>query len=183
MRLYISPVRSEILRLQEEVSPLNVLEVGCGNGTNLKILRDSVGTGVNLCGVDIASNRIKVGQEYWGDAIAEVEFYTMDATDLRQFQTGQFDLAFSVCALEQMTYRLHEAVRELVRVSSRLIVCVEPLPEHGNTEQRLYNLVNDQCRTLIQELNATELMVEDRGLLPVLHNPLNPVGLVLAFHQ
>ena len=77
-----------------------------------------MGTGVNLCGVDIASDKIKVGQEYWGDAIAEVEFYTMDATDLRQFQTGQFDLAFSVCALEQMTYRLHEA---RTRIGTRFV--------------------------------------------------------------
>jgi histidinol-phosphate/aromatic aminotransferase/cobyric acid decarboxylase-like protein len=79
-----------------------------------------------------------------------------------------------------MTFRLHEALSEMKRVSKGPIVCVEPVYEYGNTAQRLYNIVNDQCRTLLQDMRSCELVVEEQGLLSVLHNPLNPVGVVVA---
>ncbi|MEL6680566.1 MAG: class I SAM-dependent methyltransferase [Pseudomonadota bacterium] len=177
---YIAPVSAEIDRLATGGAPLTVLEVGCGNGTNLMLLQKRHGAVARFTGIDISANRIATGREYWADALDAVSLETMDATNLAAFGDRSFDIVYSICALEQITYRLHEVVAEMARVARRAIICVEPLPEHGNPEQRLYNLVADQCRTLTRELQATDLDVTEHGLMGVLHNPLNPVGLIEA---
>jgi len=178
---YVAPIIAEIERLQAAVDrPVRVLEVGCGNATNLMLLRQHFGDTVELSGIDISANRIDCGRSYWQDRLDGVELQQASATDLSLFADGHFDLSYSICALEQITFRIHEVVSEMKRVSSQRIVCVEPIYEYGNDAQRLYNIVNDQCRTLLQDMRSNELDVEEHGLLSILHNPLNPVGLVVG---
>lgn len=178
---YIEPIADTISAMLEgSKKTLRVLEVGCGNGTNLKILKEKFGDNVNLSGIDISAARIDIGKKFWGDKLDGIELKEANATDLSLYKDGSFDVIYSICALEQITYRLHEAVNEMVRLSNAKIVCVEPIYEFGNSVQRLYNVVNDQCRTLLPELKATGLKVSEQGLLPVLHNPLCPVGLLIT---
>lgn len=178
---YIAPVVNEIERLQTTVDRrLRVLEVGCGNATNLMLLRKHFGDAVELAGIDISGKRIECGRNYWQERLDNVELQQASATDLSLFGNEQFDISYSICALEQITFRIHEVVSEMKRVTSGSIVCVEPIYEYGNDAQRLYNIVNDQCRTLLQDMRSNELEVEEHGLLSILHNPLNPVGLVVG---
>lgn len=178
---YIEPVVDTISDILDgSKKTIRILEVGCGNGTNLKILKERFGANVKLYGIDISAARIETGKEYWGDKLDGIELKEASATDLSIYTDGTFDIVYSVCALEQITYRLHEAVSEMVRLSNAKIVCVEPVYEFGNSIQRLYNVVNDQCRTLLPELIAAGINVREKGLLPVLHNPLCPVGLLIA---
>ena len=178
---YIAPVIAEIQRLQStQERPLRVLEVGCGNATNLMLLRSHFDDRVELSGIDISGKRIEVGRNYWSEKLAGVHLQQTSATDLSMFPDNHFDVAYSICALEQITFRMHEVVTEMKRVARDCIVCVEPVYEYGNEAQRLYNIVNDQCRTLLQDMRSCELAVEEHGLLPILHNPLNPVGLVIG---
>lgn len=178
---YIEPIAKTISEmLGGTKKTIRILEVGCGNGTNLKILKERFGDNVELNGIDISAARIETGKKYWGDKLDGIELKEASATDLSIYKDGVFDLVYSICALEQITYRLHEAVNEMVRLSNAKIVCVEPTYELGNSVQRLYNVVNDQCRTLLPELKSTGLKVYEHGLMPVLHNPLCPVGLLIA---
>ena len=183
--VYVQPVKDAVSAMLESQEgegsgPLKILEVGCGNATNLKLLKEAFGDRVALYGIDISANRIAVGQKYWGERIAGIDLRQADATALSMFDDSSFDLVYSVCALEQITYRLHEAVGEMVRVGKGKLVLVEPVFEFGNKVQRLYNIVGDQCRTLIPELKSFDLDVAEKGLMPVLHYPLNPVGLLVA---
>lgn len=178
---YIEPVDNAISRMLKDSSKtVRVLEVGCGNATNLKILKEKFGDKVDFSGVDISGARIETGKKFWSSKLINIDLYEASATDLSIFRDESFDIVYSICALEQITYRLHEAVNEMARLSKSKIICVEPIYEFGNSVQRLYNVVNDQCRTLLPELKATGLKVSEQGLLPVLHNPLCPVGLVIA---
>lgn len=178
---YVAPVIAQIQSILESGSgPVRVLEVGCGNGTNLMLLRQYFGDSVSLAGIDISGKRIEVGQGYWSDRLSGVQMHQASAMDLSLFPAGSFDLVYSICALEQMTFRIHEAISEMKRVSKGSIVCVEPVYEYGNAVQRLYNIVNDQCRTLLQDMRSCDLELQEQGLLSILHNPLNPVGVVVA---
>lgn len=178
---YLAPIFVEIEALIVRTSgPVRVLEVGCGNGTNLKVIKDRFGASVDLTGIDISKTRLDVGKAFWKGALDGIDLRQASATDLSEFEDSSFDIVYSVCALEQITYRLHEAVREAVRLSKSSIVCVEPVYEFGNEVQRLYNIVSDQCRTLLPELKQHGLRVEEGGLMPILHNPSNPVGLLVA---
>jgi ubiquinone/menaquinone biosynthesis C-methylase UbiE len=186
-KAYLSPLIAQIhntlARGNEKGCPLKVLEIGCGNGTNLKVVKDHFESAVNLTGIDISPTRIRTGKAYWGGGLDGVTMIEADATNLSGFGDSTFDIVFSICALEQIPYRLNEVVSEMVRVSKEIIVCVEPIPQWGNETQRLYNLINDQCRTLLLEFRATNLEIFEGQQLPVLHNPLNPVGLLIGKHQ
>lgn len=178
---YIKPIADIISQMLDgSQKTIRVLEVGCGNGTNLKILKEKFNKDVEFSGIDISAARIDTGKIFWGEKLDDIELKEADATVLSLYKDGAFDVVYSICALEQITYRLHDAVNEMVRLSKVKVVCVEPTYEFGNRVQRLYNIVNDQCRTLLPELKATGLKVSEKGLLPILHNPLCPVGLLIA---
>lgn len=178
---YIKPIADAISQMSDDSKKsIRVLEVGCGNGTNLKILKEKFGDKVELFGIDISGARIDTGKKYWGNKLDGIVLNEASATDLSLYKDESFDVVYSICALEQITYRLHEAVNEMVRLSNAKIICVEPTYEFGNSVQRLYNVVNDQCRTLLPELKSTGLKIYEHGLLPILHNPLCPVGLLIA---
>lgn len=177
---YLAPVGEAIEDLRKGLDrPLRVLEVGCGNGTNLMLLNQRF-PGTAFTGIDVAAGRIEEGRKYWGERLERVTLAQASATDLGQFENKAFDLVYSVCALEQIPYCLGDAISEMVRLADRRIVCVEPVYDYGNEAQRLYNIVNDQVRTLLPELEQQCTTVESRGLLRTLHNPLNPVGLLVA---
>ena len=178
---YLAPVIGIARAIAAEVGePIRVLEVGCGNGTNLVILREALGKAVELSGIDISPSRLEVGRKAWGEALDGVEMIAASATDLSRFEDGSFHLVYSVCTLEQITYDLHDAVSEMSRLGSSRVVCVEPVPEFGNVEQRLYNIYADQCRTLLPEFDRCGLALEQQELIPILHNPLSPVGLLVG---
>lgn len=175
---YLKPVIDAIEAVPNR--PARVLEIGCGNATNLMILAAQFGERAAFSGIDISGDRINAGKSHWGERLSGVELIETSATELGCFQDRAFDVVFSVCALEQIPILLHAAVREMTRVADGTIVCVEPVPEFGNDTQRIYNLVAGQCRTLLPELEATGWHLDRAGLLPVLHNPLNPVGVLRA---
>ena len=61
---YVQPIKDRIhATLKTAQSPLKVLEVGCGNGTNLMLLKEEFGNAVQLWGIDISQNRIEVGRQ------------------------------------------------------------------------------------------------------------------------
>lgn len=179
--VYIKPVCDTVTaKLDSGVSKIRLLEVGCGNATNLKLIKEKFGDKVELSGIDLSENRIKTGKSYWGNGLNGIHLSQADATQLDMFDANSFDIVYSICALEQVTYRLHEAVSEMIRVSSESVICVEPVFEFGNKTQRLYNIVNDQCRTLLSEFRQSGLDIHEGGLVSLLHNPLNPVGILIA---
>lgn len=175
---YLKPVIEAIEAVSHQ--PARVLEIGCGNATNLMVLAEHFGERAALTGIDISGDRIAEGRAHWAERLSGVELIETSATELGCFQDRSFDVVFSVCALEQIPLLLHAAVDEMTRVADGTIVCVEPIPEFGNDTQRIYNLVAGQCRTLLPELEATGWTVDRFGLVPVLHNPLNPVGVLKA---
>jgi SAM-dependent methyltransferase len=179
--VYIKPVCDTVAaKLDSGVPKVRLLEVGCGNATNLKLIKERFGDKVELAGIDLSENRIKTGKSYWGNALSGIDLNQADATRLDMFDSNSFDIVYSICALEQVTYRLHEAVSEMIRVSSESVICVEPVFEFGNRTQRLYNIVNDQCRTLLSEFRQSGSDIHEGGLVSLLHNPLNPVGILIA---
>jgi hypothetical protein len=72
---YLEPVRAEITRILEEGrgngrdGRPRILEVGAGNGTNLVKLREAYGDRVDFQGIDLSTERLRVGQTYYGERL------------------------------------------------------------------------------------------------------------------
>jgi len=180
---YVEPVAAEIEALAA-LNPgrrLRVLEVGCGNGTNLMLLRERFGERVELEGFDISARRIELGREYWGARLDQVTLRTDSATTLAGYADGAVDLIYSVHCLEQLPYYVRDAVAAMARVARARIVFVEPVWEFANAAQQLYSLFGDQLRTLMPEVAAHPgLRIARSWPLEILANPLNKTGVIVA---
>lgn len=178
---YLAPIRAEIAALADRrPGPVRVLEVGCGNGTNLKLMRDAFGDRLALTGLDISGERIRVGQAFWKDALDGVRFETGSATDLSRFAEDSFDIVYTVHCIEQIPYDVPAVLREIARVTADRAVFVEPVFEFANAAQRLYAITGDQLRTLLPELSVSRLTVLSATETDVLANPLNKTGVVVV---
>jgi len=176
---YLAPVIAEMSRLAPDGGALRVLEVGCGNGTNLMLLRQAH-PGANLFGIDISPERMRLGRAYWGDRLAGVTMTPDSAITLETLADASFDLVFSVHCLEQLPYHADACVAAMARVTRGPLVLVEPVFEFANTAQRLYAILGDQLRTLLPALRAQGLIIRAQRPATVLANPVNCTGIILA---
>jgi len=154
---------------------VSVLEVGCGNCINAALLSQKYQQKIKLHGFDISPKRLEVSKEYWGKSLDGVSLTEMSATEI-QYPDKSFDLVFSMHVLEQIPYLAGNAVDEMLRVSRRCVVFVEPTYEFGNPAQRLKLVLNDQLRTLLPELERRNLNLQKSYPLQTLANPTNPTG-------
>ncbi len=179
---YLAPIieHIEALHRADPSRPVEVLEVGCGNGTNLMILKGALGDAVRLRGIDVSPERIKLGYEYWGDAVEGVEMQVDSATVLETQADGSADLVYSVHCLEQIPYAVDACIESIERVTRSKAVFVEPTWELANTTQRLYTLFGDQLRTLIPTLEGSGLEIVSSTKAELLAHPLNQTGIVVA---
>lgn len=132
-----------IARVVERIKPRSVLEVGCGNGINLILLAcrfpEVAFTGIELteAGHRAALNFQKEAalpeamREYAPLPLADptafrrITFLQGNAAQL-PFADGQFDLVFSVLALEQMERIRRQVLLEFARVAGRHTLMIEP---------------------------------------------------------
>jgi ubiquinone/menaquinone biosynthesis C-methylase UbiE len=178
---YLAPVVAEIEMLHAALGrPVEVLEVGCGNGTNLKVLSERLGPKVVLRGIDISPQRLQQGRAYWGDALDGIEMAEDSATTLATVPDTSVDLVYSVHCLEQIPYAVDACLAAMARVTRSRAVFVEPVWEFANPTQKLYTLFGDQLRTLLPALAQSPLKVERSWQAKLISNPLNQTGFVIA---
>jgi len=100
-----------------------VLEVGCNRGHNLVSLREILGQGAELIGVEPCSHAREIARASGVDARAA------DAFGL-PFPDGYFDLVFTVGVLIHVALEdLPRAMREVYRCSRRYVLAVEYFSE------------------------------------------------------
>ena len=133
--------QNEMIRKIHEIKPKNVLEIGSGNGINLKILSTHFSE-INFVGIDYSKKGIEKSNELKQLELLEdlhrplkidkenlssnnLSFYQANANNL-SFKNDNFDLVFSVLALEQMNNIAKEVYNEIKRCSAKHIILIEP---------------------------------------------------------
>jgi ubiquinone/menaquinone biosynthesis C-methylase UbiE len=93
---------------------LNVLDVGCGDGTTAI---PAAKLDANVLGVDIADNLVKAGNaRAKAEHLPNCTFRQGDACDLHDVEDHSFDLTLSIFGA-MFAPKPHEVARELVRVT------------------------------------------------------------------
>lgn len=93
---------------------LKVLDLGCGDGTTAL---PSAQLGADVLGVDIASNLVAAGNRRAQEAgLTNVKFEEGDASDLKAFEDGSFDMAVSVFGA-MFAPRPFDVAKEMFRVT------------------------------------------------------------------
>ena len=162
----------------DRLQPRKVLEVGCGNGINLLSLAghfpDVAFTGIDLtpAGIEAAKKVQAEGAlparlaEYIPlemadpQAFKRIAFIQGSAADL-PFADGEFDLVYTVLAVEQMERIRDQALAEIARVTRGHVLMLEPFRDANlKGVRRLYALSRNYFRGSIHGL-------ERFGLEPV----------------
>lgn len=153
-----------------ELKPRTVLEVGCGNGINLLSLASAF-PDVRFTGLDLTAEGIAAAKALQEDdalppalsdyiplpktdptAFRRIDFVQGSAVDL-PFADGQFDLVFTVLAIEQMERIRDQALREIARVSGGHVLMLEPLRDANlRGFRRLYTVSRNYLRGSIGDL-------------------------------
>lgn len=161
-----APLIAAVIR---ELKPRRVLEVGSGNGINLLLLAPAFPE-IHFSGLELtergtaAAKSVQTGPlpQILADyspleikdrlAHQRIAFIQGSAADL-PFETGEFDLVFTVLAVEQMERIRSRALSEIARVASGHVAMIEPFRDANDSGlRRLYSWSRNYFRGSIDEL-------------------------------
>ena len=143
-----------LFRCLEKTSPSKVLEIGSGNGINL-CLFSSYFEEINFTGIDISlkgvENSIKLKNKILDESFflgwplplknkkpGKISFEKCNATKLN-FNNQEFDFVYSILALEQMDDIKDKVITEMVRVSNKYVMLIEPFKEYNNSILKFFH--------------------------------------------
>lgn len=161
----------------------SLLEVGVGEGTTLSWTVSNLRNQPPLIlGFDISFSRLLVAKHYLKGLKAPFRLFCADLLNI-PLASDSVELVYSSHSLEPNRGSESLAISEMLRVSSRYVVLLEPIYELASPEaqERMnkHGYVTG-LREAAEELGAKVLRYE---LLPFSGNPLNPSGLVLLEKQ
>lgn len=174
-------VGARLAALFDEVSPLSVLDAGTGEATTLvPVLQAMKRRPAHVLGFDISLSRLLFARRHLsseGAGDAELFTATLDRIPLAD---SSIDLVFTFHALEPNHGREEAILRELLRVTRRRLVMVEPNYELGGaaTKARIDRMgyVRGLPETL-ERLGHLARSVERWGLDA---NPANEAALIVV---
>jgi ubiquinone/menaquinone biosynthesis C-methylase UbiE len=103
-----------VIQSMEITPPLQVLDLGCGDGTTAIPLAR---TGAEVTGIDIASNLVEAGNKRAAEAgLAHLKFQEGDACNLEGVADHSFDLSISVFGA-MFAPKPFDVAKEMVRVT------------------------------------------------------------------
>lgn len=169
-------VRQLVLcRVLDLIKPRSVLEVGCGNGINLLLLACRF-PDIAFAGVELTEAGHRAATEFQRQptlpqamqeyaplpladptAFRRIRFLRGNAANL-PFGDGEFDLVYSVLALEQMEGIRAQALAEFARVARTHTLMIEPFRDvNAAFWPRLYVFRRNYFRGAIDELRQYRL--------------------------
>jgi SAM-dependent methyltransferase len=158
-----------LIRIIEQVRPKRVLEVGCGNGINLMLLAcrfpEIEFAGLELtqeghataAGMQQQAELPAAMQEYAPlpledpSAFRRIRFVQGSAAEL-PFEDNEFDLVYTILALEQMERIRDQALREIARVAGKHTLMLEPFRDVNKGWARINVIQRNYFRGAIDEL-------------------------------
>ena len=107
---FINPIRKKILYLAEKYKYKSILDVCCGTGNQLKLLKSK---GFNVSGIDLSDNMLKVAEK----GVNAVKCFKEDA-EAMSFKSKSFDMVMTTFALHEKTAESAlKVLREMIRIT------------------------------------------------------------------
>lgn len=114
------PHRQLILNAIKEFPVRNILEIGCGTGSNLLRIHE-VFPNIKLAGIDVSKKCIDRASDYLENAIFKVGSYLAIPFGSKSFDVVLADATLMYCALED----INGAMEEIDRISRGVIIIVD----------------------------------------------------------
>jgi SAM-dependent methyltransferase len=159
-----------------------VIEFGCGTGRNLFHLARTFPQ-LQLIGIELTPSTAEYARSTGRSAGLAVTIHTGDMT--ADWSLLHADVAFSVHAIEQLTYTFGKAIDNMASVARKGIVLFEPIRELypwtlRGLAARFRNMTANYPKDLMRYVRRKpELKIEQTRILPS-GNPVNPTIEVVA---
>src|SRR5580658_55997 len=171
--IHLNYVFREIDAILSRKDKAQILEIGCGNCINIFEIIRKYGDRVEVHGLDISDNRIKVARNYFKSGLDKAHLSVASITEKTSFADDQFDLVYSMFCLEQIAYDAKAALREMYRICGWRMIMLEPVFENGTTIQKLYLIVSDHTRILLKSITELKLPLIRNEIMDLQCNPSN----------
>jgi SAM-dependent methyltransferase len=156
-----------------------LLEVGCGEATTLAAVAEALGDlAPAALGFDLSWSRIDAGRGWLKEQRADARLFSADLFAVPMCDDS-IDLVYSSHSLEPNGGRESEAIAELLRVSRRYVVLVEPAYEFALEAARQRMDAHGYVRDLRRAAESCGASVLEHRPLALSSNPLNPSGVLV----
>jgi len=161
----------------------SICEVGCGEATTMSGILSHLKNRPDIVfGFDLSWSRINCGNEYLRDNEQKAKLFVADMFSI-PFMSNSIDIVYSSHSLEPNGGKEREAIAELLRISRKWVVLVEPIYELASEEARKRMDSHGYVKDLRRAAEICGAKVIDQYLLEHISNSLNPSGLLLLEKQ
>ena len=156
----------------------NWLDLGIGEGTTIGDLHRRLNQSIPLTGTDSSLNRLHLSESFLSESL-DSQVYTpiYCRHDTLPFSDSAFEIVSLFHSLEPNKYSWQNIISEVLRVSARYVLLVEPIYEFANAHQRRHITSHNYFSGLITELNRLSKLSEINILHieELLENSLDPL--------
>jgi ubiquinone/menaquinone biosynthesis C-methylase UbiE len=124
-------------RLHEFFNLDSILEVGAGELTTLDNLLKKIKKKPKKVGaIDISLKRLSKGQNFFNKKNKKINLLARADASQLPFADNSFDMVYTVHVIEQVPQLFMKILKELVRVSSNIVILIEPSYEFGSNSSK-----------------------------------------------
>lgn len=157
----------------------SICEVGIGEGTTFSgVVRKLKSVPDIRMGFDISWSRIKCAKEYCGSKGLNPALFVADLFNI-PLPDNSVDLVYTSHSIEPNGGREEEAIKELMRITKKYLVLLEPCYELANKEAKARMDRHGYVKDLGSVSEILGFHVFEHRLFNVSNNPLNPTGLLI----
>jgi SAM-dependent methyltransferase len=171
----------DLATLLDELAPESILEAGTGEATSLvPVLQRMKRRPLHVLGFDISLSRLLYARKYLADhGQKDVTLFTGDLERI-PLATESVDTVVTIHAIEPNHGREEAILSELLRVTRRHLVMIEPSYEMASAEARARMDRLGYVRGLPETLNRLGHPAQRIELWPHNSNPLNQAALIVV---
>lgn len=158
----------------------SLLEAGVGEATSLaNVVQKLPSEPKQIFGFDISWSRIRYAVEYLKKkCIKNSLVFTGDLFNV-PIADNSIDIVYTSHSIEPNGGREKEALQELMRITKKYLVLLEPAYEFANAEARKRMESHGYIKNLYGSAVDLGMNVIEHRLFNVFSNPLNPTGLMI----
>ena len=161
----------------------SLMEVGVGEATTLSYTLQALNhKPVKVFGFDISWSRIKYGNIFLANqGFKDEDNIQLCTGDLfhAPFLDSSIDIVYTSHSLEPNGGREKEALKELLRITNKYLVLLEPAFEMASDEAKKRMLKNGYVTQLHETAKKLGCDIQTYRLFHPTPNPLNPTGLMI----